>query len=1031
MSRTSRPPLRRATACTLPLVLLGAGLSLVTVGTALPAAAVEPTRCDAGSVYLVQADGEVDRVSAQKGELVGSPVVAGGSDTEAPLAAAVGGTAGGAVDPRSGTFYAGAFEGSTLVLRRSEAKTHRPAEVAARVRVPGAPGHRGDFAFDADGHLYLAASSDERAALYVASLQLPTPGSGSKVVSAAATRVRTSEVASAVTGLAFASDGHLYASTAHSLQRLDPSTGVLGAAKDLGADVQATGLGSCAVTHVPAPRLDVPRAVIPEATHRVGPRSTANVTTRASVAAAPSLAVAVTSAPTSVARTGQPITYTVTVRNTGDQALRDTVASAVAPGLPALSCAPVPQGGTLAAGASTVCTARRTSAQADLHKGGLTVSASAGALSPAGTGVVATSTTKTAVSGASPKATDDAVDVLFGTPSVVLPASTNDGPAVPGGPAIDVSRTVFPLGGGGSTEVSKVFDGNHGLFQALPDGSVRYLLDTRFSTPPSGGWTETVRYRTFDVSGRSADATLRVVYHRGPTALPDAVTGLQGDRSVASPLRNDSPGEDVDGVGAALDQGSMRFTADQPVGTAVVSSAGDTLSILYTGTFTVAGGTVVFDPDQLWTGSVAVRYQVRDSLGNTASSTVTFTATPVVPKPVDDAVTTPYDTSVTLAGATNDAAGVAGRGVGFAGFVGRDGFGTGPTLVTPQGTWSCPVGGAQPTRVVFSPAAGFVGTATAPYTVQTARGGSAVGHLTATVQPPTAPATVPAVPGATAVEDVLIRPQAGSFQVDPLANDRPGHNADGTLGSLDVRTVRFPTGGQPSGAQVVDDGRALLLPRYGPSPWQLEADPATGLITVMPPPRTRGTLPTVRYTVESQTLSSTGVAARQTVGAALQVRLVGSDPIATNDSATVAAGQGASLPGPSNDIPASRDDPIDIYSGTFPVSQVADLPKGSTVDFHGEFSRSWWEATVPGEGYWQIYWSEPRATFTPVAGFQGTTTPLRYEISDALGNHADGLLTVTVLPPGVIRDDVVSTTQGVAVGVDVLANDTPGQNPDG
>ena len=1045
MSRTIRRPLRRATAYALPLVLLGAGLSLVTVGASVPAAAAGPSSaCDAGAVYLVQTDGQVDRVKPRTGELAGTPVVARGSDAEAPLAAAAGGAAGGAVDPRSGTFYAGAFQGSTLVLSRYDPTTHESVGVAARVRVPGAPGHHGDLAFDAAGRLYLAASSDDRAALYVTAVALPAPGSSAKAVSAEATKVRTSKVAGAVTGLAFASDGSLYVSTEHTVARLNPSTGELGAAKDLDTDVQAAGLGSCAVVHVPAPQPDVPPEVTPKPVHPVDPKpvhpvdpkATSSVTTRTSVAApapAPALSVGVTSAPVTVARAGQSITYTVTVRNTGNQTLRDAVASAVAPDLPALTCAPVAQGGTLAVGVSTVCTAKRTSTQADLRKGGLTVSASAGAIGPTGTGVVATSATNAGVSGASPKATDDGVDVRFGTPSVVLPASTNDSPGEPGGPELDVSRTVFPLGGSGSTQVSKIFDGRYGLFQALPDGSVRYVLETRYSAPPSSGWTETVRYRTFDVSGRSADASLRVTYHRGATAQPDAVTGLQGDRSVASPLRNDSPGEDVDGVRATFDQASLRFSTDQPVGNAIVSSAGDSLSILYTGTFTASGGTVVFDPDQLWTGSVDVKYQVRDSLGNTASATVTFTVTPVVPKPVDDAVGTPYDTPVTLAGATNDAPGVTGRAVAFAGFVGRDGFGTGARLVTPQGTWSCPVGGTQPTRVDFAPAPGFVGAATASYTVQTAPRGSAVGHLTATVRPPAVTTTGPATPGATAVEDVLIRPQvAYSFPVDPLANDRPGLNGDGTLGTLDVTTVRFPTAGQPSGAQVVDDGRGLLLPRYGPSPWQLTADPATGLITVYPPPGIRGTLPTVRYTVQSRTTGSTGVVALQTVGATLQVRIVGSNPVATDDSATVAAGRGASLPGPSNDIPASRDDPIDIYSGTFPVDQVADLPKGSTVDFHGEFSQSWWEATVPGEGYWRIYWSDPHAVFSPERGFTGTTTPLRYEITDAVGNHADGLLTVTVLPPsGVHRDDVGSTTQGVAVGVDVLANDTPPRLPDG
>ena len=42
---------------------------------------------------------------------------------------------------------------------------------------------------------------------------------------------------------------------------------------------------------------------------------------------------------------------------------------------------------------------------------------------------------------------------------------------------------------------------------------------------------------------------------------------------------------------------------------------------------------------------------------------------------------------------------------------------------------------------------------------------------------------------ATAVRDEVSRPQSAVRLVDPLANDRPGQNADGTLGVLDQTTV--------------------------------------------------------------------------------------------------------------------------------------------------------------------------------------------------------------------------------------------------
>ncbi|HEY0216163.1 MAG TPA: hypothetical protein VGC57_07220, partial [Cellulomonas sp.] len=126
----------------------------------------------------------------------------------------------------------------------------------------------------------------------------------------------------------------------------------------------ATPSVTSAATPSPAPAATAtPSAAVPSATTAAVPENAP------AAAAAPVLSVQVAATPATIARAGQTLTYTVTVKNTGNGALRAMAVSAVAPGLETLTCAPVAQGATLYTATSTTCTASRASTGQDLRIG--------------------------------------------------------------------------------------------------------------------------------------------------------------------------------------------------------------------------------------------------------------------------------------------------------------------------------------------------------------------------------------------------------------------------------------------------------------------------------------------------------------------------------------------------------------------------------------------------------------------------------------------------------------------------------------
>ncbi|WP_144756582.1 beta strand repeat-containing protein [Curtobacterium pusillum] len=618
-------------------------------------------------------------------------------------------------------------------------------------------------------------------------------------------------------------------------------------------------------------------------------------------------------------------------------------------------------------------------------------------------GTPTTATVTVAVSAVGPKAADD-IATTGENAAVTVDVTANDAPGVAGGTPIDPTTVVFPTSGQ-PTGATVATDGRsitvpgRGTFVADPTtGTVTF-------TPVAGytGDVDPVAYQVADRGGRTDTATIAVTVNAvAPKAVSDTATTTQGKRVTVDVLGNDEPGN----AQTPIDPTTVTFTTPgQPAG-ATVSSDGRTLTVPGDGVYTIdpATGAVTFAPDPALRGAATpITYAVSDSDRNTSVATVTVTATPVGPKVGDDTTTTEQNTPVTADVTANDRPGVedgtpidpttvvfpaAGQPTGAAV---SDG---GRTLTVPsEGTYT-----ADPTtgKVTYTPAAGFTGPTT-PVTYQVADQGGQTG--TGTIG-----ATVTKV-SPTATDDTAATSQGTTVRVDVLDDDRPGNAAT----PLDPTTVVFPAAGQPADATVSDGGRTLTVPGQG----VYRADPSTGAVTCTPEPAFRGDAKPVTYQVSDVD----GTPATAT----LTVTVSPVSPHAVDDTATTQQNTAVAIPVTANDEPGVEGGtPIDPSTVRFPVGGQ---PKGSTVSDSGRTIT----ITVPDQGAFVVDPSSGVVTFTPTAGFTGTTTPVTYQVRDTGRAAATATITVTVSPVSpTAQPDTATTSQGTAVTVDPLADDTAG-----
>ncbi|GIG41342.1 Ig-like domain-containing protein [Cellulomonas phragmiteti] len=454
-----------------------------------------------------------------------------------------------------------------------------------------------------------------------------------------------------------------------------------------------------------------------------------------------------------------------------------------------------------------------------------------------------------------------------------------------------------------------------------------------------------VTYRVSDDHGQTATALVTVTYV--PEAADDTSLGHAiGTTVTLDVLANDTG--DLDATSVRLVDGGDRVT---------------TLVIPGEGTWTVdpTTGEVTFTPeDGFLLDPTPVGYEVTDTTGDTVTATVTVG---YVPGATDDwDLDNPLGSTVTVDVLGNDTGDLDPATVRLV-----DGDDRVTTLVVPgQGTWTVDTttGG-----VVFTPQDGYVGNPTpVRYEVTDTTGDTTGAQVTVTYQPEATDDT--------RRDNVLGTPVV----LDPLGNDR---------GDLDPSTLRLV---DPRTGELV---RTLDVP--GEGTWTV--DPATGRVTFTPLAGYDGNPTPQRYEV--------GDAAGGTTSARLVVLYL---PQAADDV------DEGNVRGTAVTVDVVGNDRGTLDPTTVRLLDAAGSPVTSL--------------TVGGEGTWTVDPVNGAITFTPVAGFPGDPTPVRYRVADVEGNPTEAVVRVTYVDPATSPAPTPAPTAAPTVAPTAAPTPAPTATPD-
>ena len=219
----------------------------------------------------------------------------------------------------------------------------------------------------------------------------------------------------------------------------------------------------------------------------------------------------------------------------------------------------------------------------------------------------------------------------------------------------------------------------------------------------------------------------------------------------------------------------------------------------------------------------------------------------------------------------------------------------------------------------------------------------------------------------TANNDTINTDEDTAVSFNPLTNDS---DVDGTLDPTSVVFVN-----EPAGSTLSNGGKTLTVPGEG----QYGIDPNNGQITFTPELNYFGRPTPVEY----QVADDDGATVTAIISAT--VNDVNDPPVAVDDPITTLEDTAVTFD------PLTNDSDVD---GTLnPTSVVfVNEPAGATLSTDGK------TLTVPGEGEFVINPTDGKITFTPAADFDGTPTPVEYQVTDDDGDTATGNIPVTITP---------------------------------
>ena len=529
------------------------------------------------------------------------------------------------------------------------------------------------------------------------------------------------------------------------------------------------------------------------------------------------------------------------------------------------------------------------------------------------------------------------------------------------------------------------------ISQANLDNLVRNITYENRSQNPTNG-DRTLTFTVTDSDGEiSPDAVSRIAVsdvNDPPVATDDSDDTNEDIPITINILANDS---DVDGT---IDPTSVIFV-NQPNGS-TISADSKTLTVPDEGTYAIdpVSGSVTFTPVANYNGTpTPVEYQITDDDGLTDIAQIAITVDDVNDPPVarDDSDNTNEDTAVTIDILDNDNDSDGTIDPTSVIFVNQPNGSTlsadGKTLtVTDEGEYVIDPNTAE---VTFTPVTNYNGTATpVEYQITDDDNDTDIGALTITVDDINDPPIARDDSGNTN-EDTAVT-------IDILDND---NDIDGTIDPTSVIFVN-----QPNGSTLSADDKTLTVPDEG----TYAIDPNTGLVTFTPVANYNGTATPVEYQITDDD-GLTDIAQ-----IAITVNDVNDPPVATDDSGNTNEDTAVTI-----DI---LDNDSDVDGTVDPTSVIfVNQPNGSTLSTDGK------TLTVPDEGTYAIDPTTGLVTFTPVANYNGTPTPVEYQITDDDGLTDIAQIAITVNDindPPVARDDNNDTDEDTAVTIDILANDS-------
>jgi gliding motility-associated-like protein len=409
-------------------------------------------------------------------------------------------------------------------------------------------------------------------------------------------------------------------------------------------------------------------------------------------------------------------------------------------------------------------------------------------------------------------------------------------------------------------------------------------------------------------------------------------------------------------------------TVDLDVTTLAIDQSVNTAEGLWT---VSSGGVVTFTPLTNYYGPAEIKYTVANLDGersNIATISVTINAVNDAPVANPDNATTNQNVPVTIHVVSNDIDVDGSIDITSIDLNQVDG-GVQSNITTEHGVWSANSG-----QVTFEPYPTVTGVVTLTYTVNDNQGLTS-NQATITVN------VVPVNSAPIAVADVVTTNEDETVHFSVVANDT---DADG---SIDPTTVDLdPTTATQDVTYQVSNGTFSVN--------------AAGVVTFQPLLNFYGQL------VISYTVKDNSGAVSNPASITVNVLSVNDPPVAVADNITTNEDVSVLI-----DVLANDDDVDDGI-----VNSSIDL-NTATIGIETTHSTT--------EGLWEVVGTQVR--FTPVLNFNGQAT-LQYTIRDLAGAVSNAaLISVTVTPvndPPVAISDAATTTKGVAVDIQILANDT-------